>query len=620
MSYRINFEKNLKPLFKMDAFKDKKQKKHSQKNGELVVKGRAVSRGVAIGKALGLFGRKRQFYRIKIEKSKIEREIRRFRAAIRLAKRQLNKIKKSKTQLNGQNRSKIFETHLLFLEDKTLLTKIENIIKEEKINAEWAVKVVTDGYIADYKKISDEHLRDRYIDMEDVAERILTALGGGRKANIRLEQDTVIVAREVKPSTLIELLESKPKAIITENGGWTSHTFILARELNLPAVTGMKGILRRLGSGEDVIVDGFNGQIILHPAKETLRQFKRKANQANSKTTEPQNLPAENLKTLDGQTINIRANIDLSKDYPQAERFGAKGIGLYRSEFLFNQNKGYPSEKEQVESYRKIAEIAGEAGVKIRTFDLSVDQIADELQDKEKNPALGLRAIRLGLSNEEQFRTQIRALLRASYERNLDIVLPMISDVSEILIAKKIIEEEKQKLSKRKYKFGNPKLGAMIEVPAAILAAEEIIAEVDFVNLGTNDLVQYLLAVDRDNEAVADWFRTLHPAVLKSVKIVLQAGENYGKSVIVCGEMAGSPVYAAILIGLGAKELSMTLNSILRVRNVITNIAYEEAREISRKLETCRTANEVEEKVSEVFAEKWSHLFTERDLPSPKSR
>lgn len=196
----------------------------------------------------------------------------------------------------------------------------------------------------------------------------------------------------------------------------------------------------------------------------------------------------------------------------------------------------------------------------------------------------------------------------------------MISDIAEILTAKKIIEEEKQKLSRRKYKFGNPKLGAMIEVPATILAAEEIIAEVDFVNLGTNDLVQYLLAVDRDNQAIADWFRTLHPAVLKSVKIVLQAGERAEKPVIICGEMAGSPVYAAILIGLGAKELSMNLNSILRVRNVITNIAFEEAREISKELATCRTADEIEERVSEVFAKKWSHLFTEKDLPSPKSR
>lgn len=614
----LNHYKEHSPkLIEMDAFENKKQVKNS-KNGETAIKGRAVSRGVGIGKALGLYGRKRQFYRIKLEKSKIEPELRRFRAAIRLAKLQLNKIKNQSNQTDGDSRANIFETHLMFLEDKSLLEKIENVIRQQKVNSEWAVKVVTDRYIADYKAIADDHLRERYIDLEDVAERILTALGGGRKANIRLEKNTVILAREVKPSTLIELLESKPKAIITENGGWTSHTFILARELNLPAVTGIKGILRRVKSGENIIVDGFNGQVILHPSKETIKSFKQKENQVNKSSFETGKLPDEELQTLDGQVIKIRANVDLSKDYQKAENFGARGIGLYRSEFLFNQNKGYPSEKEQVESYRKIAGIVGEAGVKIRTFDLSVDQLTEEIQDKEKNPALGLRALRLSLTKESRFRTQIRALLRASFEPNLDIVLPMISDVSEVLSAKKIIEEEKQKLARRKYKFGAPKLGAMIEVPSAILMAEEIISEVDFVNLGTNDLIQYLLAVDRDNETVADWFRTLHPAVLKSVKIVLQAAEKLEKPVIVCGEMAGSPVYAAILIGLGAKELSMNLNSISRIRNLIANIAFEEAREITKELESCRSADETEAKVAEVFAKKWNHLFSEKDLPVSK--
>jgi phosphoenolpyruvate-protein phosphotransferase (PTS system enzyme I) len=606
----------------MNAFEEKKHKNHAQKNGELIVNGRAVSRGVGIGKALGLYGRKRQFYRIKIEKSKIEREVRRFRAAIRLAKQQLNNIRRQKNGGNdGETRSNIFETHLLFLEDKSLLSKIENAITEQKVNSEWAVKIVTDKYIADYKAIPDEHLRERYIDVEDVAERILTALGGGRKAGIRLEKDTIIVAREVKPSTLIELLESKPKAIITENGGWTSHTFILARELNLPAVTGAKGILRRVNSGENIIVDGFSGRIILHPSKETLQKFKRRENQANAAAAaQIIKTPEKPHKTLDGQQIIIHANVDLSRDYAQAENFGANGIGLYRSEFLFNQNKGYPSEKEQVESYKKIAEIVGGAGVKIRTFDLSVDQIADHLQEKEKNPALGLRAIRLSLATGKQFRTQIRALLRASFEQNLDIVLPMISDVSEILDAKKIIEEEKQILVRRKCKFGNPKIGAMIEVPSAILAVDEIFSEVDFVNLGTNDLVQYLLAVDRDNAAVSDWFRTLHPAVLKSIKIVLRAGEKAGKPVIVCGEMAGAPVYAAILIGLGAKQLSMNLNSIVRVGNLVANIAFEEAREIAKSLENLRTTDEIEETVSRLFLKNWSHLFTEKDLPLRSAR
>lgn len=585
-----------------------------QKNGELYLPGTAVSRGVGIGKTVSLYGKKRQFYRINLDSSKIEKELRRFRAAIRLAKGQLKKI--SQQNKNGDSQIGIFETHLLFLEDKSLLTKIENAIKHQKVNAEWAVKIVTDKYIADYKNISDEHLRERYIDFEDISERILTALGGGRKANIRLDKNSIIVAKELKPSTLIELIKSSPKAIITENGGWTSHTFILARELNIPAVTAIRGILRRIKSGETVVVDGFKGNIIFHPASETLKKYRQKAEQiAILKSEKPQVIKGD-LKTLDGHLIKVHANLDLASDYSLAKKFGADGIGLYRSEFLFNQNKGFPKENEQVESYRKIANLVGNGGVKIRTFDLSVDQLAYENVEKEKNPALGLRAVRLSLTYERQFRTQLRALLRASFEQNIDIVLPMVSDVTEIRRTKKILEEEAEKLARRKIRFGHPKLGAMIEVPAAIFTAEEIIREVDFVNLGTNDLVQYLLAVDRDNELVSGWFRTLHPAVLRSVKKIIEASEKFDKPVIICGEMAGSPVYAAILVGLGAAELSMNLNSILRVRKTISQIAFEEAREIVKDLEQCYSAVEIENKVKEHFLKKWAHLFSENDLPA----
>lgn len=589
-----------------------KNNSSQNKNGESNLSGTAVSRGVGIGKIVGLYGKKRQFYRIDLEAAKIEKELRRFRAAIRLAKNQIKKI----SEIDGKRDSQIgiFETHLLFLEDKSLLAKIEDTISNQKVNAEWAVKVVTDKYISTYKNIADEHLRERYIDIEDISERILTALGGGRKANIRLDKNSIIVAKELKPSTLIELIKSHPKAIITENGGWTSHTFILARELNIPAVTAIKGILRRVKSGETVVVDGFKGNVIFQPASETLRNYRLKAEQLLKKE-KPEVIKGE-LKTLDGHSIKVHANLDLASDYAKAKKFGADGIGLYRSEFLFNQNKGFPKENEQVESYRKIAKMVGDGGVKIRTFDLSIDQLAYENVEKEKNPALGLRAVRLSLSYEKQFRAQLRALLRAAHEQNIDVVLPMISDVSEIRRAKKVLEEESEKLSRRKIRHGRLRLGAMIEVPAAVLICEEIVREVDFVNLGTNDLVQYLLAVDRDNELVSGWFRTLHPAVLKSVKKVIEAGEKYDKRVIICGEMAGSPVYAALLVGLGAVELSMNLNSILRVRNILSQIAFEEAREIVKELETCSTSEEIEQNVKKNFLQKWAHLFGENDLPA----
>ncbi|MGI8669724.1 MAG: phosphoenolpyruvate--protein phosphotransferase [Aridibacter sp.] len=585
------------------------------RNGELMVTGRPVSRGVGIGKTLCLHGNKRQFYRSTLNNNNIEKEVRRFRASVRLAKRQLNKISKNKGLIN-QNQNNIFQTHLLFLEDKSLLNKIENQIYNEKVNAEWAVKTITDEYIANYKNITDRHLREKYIDLEDIAERIMVALGGGKKPSVDFEKNSVIIAKELNPSTLIELSENKPIAIVTENGGWTSHTFILARELNLPAVTGLKGILRRVHTGEDIIVDGFNGQVFVKPNAETIKKFKVEEKQIQTKV-ENEKFAAvkKNLKTLDGIEINIRANLDLPKAYKESKKMGAKGIGLYRSEFLFNQNKGFPSEKEQVESYQNIAELVGEDGVIIRTFDLNIDQFAGENAEKEKNPALGLRAIRWGLKNEKEFRTQLRSLLKASYKNKIDIVIPMISDVAEIIRVKQILKQEKNKLTRKKINFGNPKLGAMIEIPAAVFLIEEIIKEVDFVNLGTNDLVQYLLAVDRDNEAVADWFRTLHPAVIKSIKKVSEVANRYEKPLIVCGEMAGTPIYVAILIGLGVTDLSMNLNSIPRVRNVISNIAYDEAKSVADELQTCRTSDDLEQFVREKFKKHWKHLFDDKTLP-----
>lgn len=587
----------------------------SPKVSELKLKARAVARGVAIGKIVCLHGRKRQFYRIDIEESRIVKEIRRFRAAVRLARRQLKKISASDAQNSTSN---IFEAHLLILEDKSLHEKIERSISEQKVNAEWAVKVVTDGYIAAYKAIPDEHLREKYIDLEDVADRILTALGGGGKSNLKLEKNSIIVAKEVKPSTLIELTSSEPKAIITEHGGWTSHTFILAREINLPAVTGVKGILRRVQTGDEVIVDGFNGQVILHPSKASAEKYEIAAADFQQTAHQEAAPVEEKLKTLDGYEIVVRANLELPNGYARAKRFGAKGIGLYRSEFLFNQFQGFPSEQEQIKAYRKIAKLAGADGVRIRTFDLSVEQLAEENEEKEKNPALGLRAIRLVLRHKKEFRTQIRALLQASFENKIDIVLPMISDVSEITETKKIIAAEKARLRKKNVNFGNPRLGAMIEVPSVVLIAEEIAREVEFFCLGTNDLVQYLLAVDRDNEAVADWFRSLHPAVLRSIKMVLRAAEKQNIPAIICGEMAGSPVYVAILIGLGATELSMNINSIARVRRTISHIAYEEAKEIADNFERLAAADDIENYVRESFLAKWSHLFSLDVLPQKK--
>ena len=578
-------------------------------SAEIRLKARAVSRGVAIGRIVCLHGNNRQFYRIALKESSVKSEIKRLHAAINLAKRQLTKIVSRKKGRISDSGPGIFESHRMLIEDPSLQAKFEEEISEQKVNAEWAIKLVTDSYVARYKAIEDEHLRDRYIDIEDVSERILAALGGGTNSKMPFAKDAIIAAKELKPSTLVELSDDNPLAVITENGGWTSHTFILAREMNWPAVTGVKKVLRRVKNGDLVIVDGYNGHIILHPDKETLARYSFAAAQFHEEhPPESENLTVP-AKTLDGREIKIYANSETPSAYKNAKRLGAQGVGLYRSEFLFNRFRGFPSENEQVAAYQTIAEATGDEGVKIRTFDLGAEQLLDQNAAREKNPALGLRAIRLGMTYKKLLRTQLRAILRASFLHRIDIVIPMVSGVSEVLAVKQLLAHEREQLAAKGKKVGEPRIGAMIEVPSAVLMVNELVEETDFLCLGTNDLIQYLLAVDRDNEAVAGWFRTLHPAVLRAIKSVLDAGNKAGKPVIVCGEMAGSPYYVPVLIGLGATELSMNVHSISKVRNIIFGIALEEADKLIKSIAEIRTVEETEEIVNHHIRKNWAHLF-----------
>lgn len=575
---------------------------------EIRLKAKAVSRGLAIGNVICLVGRNRQYYRRHIEPDKVDTEIRRVKAAFRLASRQLKLLADSSAGGTPGVGRTIFETHLLILKDPGLLSKIIEKISSESVNSEWAVRVVFDEYISRYKAIDDDHLREKYLDIEDISERLLSALGGG-KATAGLEAGSIIAARELRPSTVVELHQYNPLALITEHGGWTSHSFILARELNIPAVTGLKKILRKLRSGDRVIVDGYDGNVVLNPTGQTEKEIlsDRSANirrvQENAVELNGQ------AETLDGYKVEILVNADLPP-FPDDVLGNSKfGVGLFRTEYLFNRYGGYPSENQQYTTYRALAKKAGGARVKIRTFDIDVGQLIDRTEDREVNPALGLRAIRLGLTYPRELSVQIRAILRAAYENPIDIVLPLVSGVSEIKECKKLVEKQHLELQKAGKKAGYPLLGAMIEVPSAVFAIDDILEEVDFVCLGTNDLTQYILATDRDNETVANWYRTLHPAVLKAIKTVILAGRSADKPVIVCGEMAGSPFYLPILLGFGARHLSMNTNSITRITKLITGIAYSEAVELAKRIEKLKTPDEVEAELRSAIAEQWAHLF-----------
>jgi phosphotransferase system enzyme I (PtsI) len=516
----------------------------------------------------------------------------------------------------GADQAYIFDAHLLMLEDRKLLENVENYIREERANAEWAVKVAADRLLAVYAEIKDDYLRARGSDIEDVTQRVLVALSGERSGYRKLTEDAVIVAEDLLPSAVAELDFKHARAIVTDAGGWTSHTAIIARGLGIPAVVGLRDLHRYARTGDLIAVDAQQGVVILHPSSSTIEDYRSVADSApQTRDTTTVNL-SKPLRTLDGIEITLRANVELPAEYEDVRRFGARGIGLYRSEFLLSRQSEMPSEDEQCKAYMEVAELAGEDGATVRLFDLGGDKMGGVETETERNPVLGLRAIRFSLTHQDVLRTQARAILRAASHGSLDIVLPMISDVMDVRRARRIIDEERARLESEGKQVGAVKIGAMIEVPSAVMTADKVAREVDFFSLGTNDLVQYLLAVDRGNEGAADWFRSLHPAVLQSIRLTLEAARKASIPAIVCGEMASTPAYAVILLGLGATRLSMTASSIPRVRRAIEGIKLEDAQAIALECLECETANDVEELVRVRFSKNWPHLFPPKSLPA----
>lgn len=583
--------------------------------GEIRFQGVGVSDGIVVGRVLRVHTGTPYVYRARIEDAELERELRRFHAAVRLARRQLHLIKeRAETEL-GKDHAYIFDAHLLMLEDEKLINDVTNQIQNERCNAEWALKVVSDRLLSVYSEIKDEYLRGRGSDIEDVVQRLLVALSGGRPTHQHLSGDAIIVAPDLLPSAVAELDLKHARAIATDSGGWTSHMAILARGLGIPAVVGLRALYAQARTGDPILIDAAHDEVILNPSDETITRYQSKPVRSTVASASV-STPRGPLKTTDGIELTIRANVELPAEFEAVHKYGAHGVGLYRSEFLLTRAGGMLSEDEQVAAYTELAEIAGDAGAIVRLFDLGAERATDTTAEPERNPALGLRAIRYGLTHKDLIRTQVRAILRASVAGKLDIVLPMVADVSDVRRAKSIIQDEQSRLLSAGVAHAPVRLGAMIEIPSAVITAEKIAAVVDFFELGTNDLVQYTLAVDRGNEEVADWFRTLHPAVLFGIHRSLQAAISANIPAVACGEMASTPAYAVLLVGLGARDLSMTPSAIPRIRSVLSEIDSREAKEIATKSLDCETADQVEELIRVEFIARWSHVFSSSDLPS----
>jgi phosphotransferase system enzyme I (PtsI) len=449
-------------------------------------------------------------------------------------------------------------------------------------------------------------------------QRLLVGLGGDRSSSRKLSEPAVIVSQDLLPSAVAELNLDFARGVVTDSGGWTSHTSIIARGLGIPAIVGLRNFYRHARTGDMIIVDSSNSEAILNPTANTLARYEERLTAKPSAVSKPESVSGP-LVTADGIKIRLRANVELPSEFAGVAKYGAQGIGLYRSEFLLSSHSAMLSEDEQVAAYIEIGKLAGSDGAIIRLFDLGAERSVDISGDSVRNPALGLRAIRYGLSHPQVLKTQVRAIMRAAAGQKLAIVLPMVADISDIRRARNVIDEQGAALDHDGIARGHVRVGAMIEIPSAMITASKIAQAVDFFELGTNDLVQYTLAVDRGNQDVADWFRTLHPAVLFGINQTLQAAVNAKIPAIVCGEMASTPTYAVLLIGMGAVDLSMTPSAMPRVRQVLSKIDSIQARAIAEECLKCESADEVESLVRTRYQALWPELFRSANLPASRN-
>jgi phosphoenolpyruvate-protein phosphotransferase (PTS system enzyme I) len=565
---------------------------------DVKLQGVPASPGIAVGRVLRLDERGRhQFYYIGVSAAQARMEVRRLREALQEARGQLQDIKVRLAKELGYEHSFILDAHLLMLDDARLIEELENDIRTRRVNAEWAVRSVTDRAIDAYRQVSDLYLRERTSDLEDVATRILTILSGHDKFDLsKLDQDVIIVARNIWPSTVAELDFNRVLGFATNTGGLTSHSAIIARSLGIPAVVGLHDVTRLAKTGNSIIIDGSEGCVILRPTKPVSIAYIAKRKREASRRARPTLDKTLVAETTDGVRITLRANVELPTEIESLALFGAEGVGLYRSEFLFlTRLPDLPGEDEQYQVYRKLAEATGEAGANIRVFDLGGDKLTLEGFEAEQNPALGLRAIRLSLKAEQVFRTQLRAILRANLHGRLRVVLPLISTITELREAKRIIADVKQELAEARieHKAELP-IGVMIEVPAAALMADVFAREADFLSVGTNDLIQYILAVDRANENVAHLYQPLHPAILRTIAHLVRITESQQVPLELCGEMAADPLQAIALIGLGIRTLSLVPGSIPLVKNAIRSVELERVRSLMKDAMRLTSSAEVE--------------------------
>ncbi|MEI7807549.1 MAG: phosphoenolpyruvate--protein phosphotransferase [Verrucomicrobiota bacterium] len=587
-----------------------------QVKGEKTYRGIAVSAGVCRGKVLVLHRTRRAIVRRPLENDAIEPEIRRFEHALVRTRQQILEVQRRVAATMSSSEADIFDAHLLMLEDRVLIEEVLKIVHEQKVNAEFAFHTASERYVNVLENVQDEYLRERAADLRDLTGRVLDNLLEVKEAfNLRnLTEPCILVGHDLSPSTTAQLDKKFVLGFATDIGGKTSHTAILAHSLDMPAVVGLQTISEELTSGDYVLLDGYNGVVIVNPTDQTLFEYGQLAKVKASleeKLAEVQHQPAV---TLDGKTIHLSANIEALHDVSAVREHGAEGVGLFRTEFLFINRENLPTEEEQYKVYREVAAALKANTVIIRTLDLGGDKFASHLQlAKEMNPFLGWRAIRFCLAQPELFRAQLRAILRASAEGNIKMMYPMISGLDELNQANAFVEKCKAELRAEKVPFDeNLEIGAMIEIPSAALVASALAKRVKFFSIGSNDLIQYTLAADRTNEKVSHLYEPTHPAILRLIKMTVEAAHANGIWTGVCGEIAGDPVLTPLLIGLGVDELSAAPAMIDQVKYIIRRIKLSEAQALAQAALESESPSEILARCAEFARQNAPSLFENR--------
>lgn len=558
--------------------------------------GIAASDGIAIGKAYLLTEPDLSFDKVSITDP--EGEIKRLLDSFEKSKNEIQGIREHVAKAVGEDEAQVFDAHLMVLSDPELFDGIKNDITENMINAEAALSTVAKMYINMFESMEDNpYMQERAADIKDVTERVMGHLLGFKiPSPATINEEVVIVAKDLTPSDTAQLNRDYVKGFVTDIGGRTSHSAIMARSLEIPAVVGTKEVTQVIAEGDMVIIDGLEGDIIIRPNEETIAVYQEKAAAFKEQQLEWAKLKDSKSLSKDGKQIEIAANIGTPKDLTGVIENGAEGIGLYRTEFLYMDSEDFPTEDEQYEAYKAVLEGVNGQAVVVRTMDIGGDKELPYLQlPEEMNPFLGYRAVRISLAETEMFRTQLRALLRASVHGKLRIMFPMIATVNEFRDAKAILDEEKAKLEAEGTEVSNEiQVGIMIEIPAAAVLAHQFAKEVDFFSIGTNDLIQYTMAADRMNERVSYLYQPYNPAILTLLKHVIDSAHAEGKWVGMCGEMAGDQTAVPLLLGLGLDEFSMSASSVLKTRSLVAKLDSKEMEKLANKaINECATVEEV---------------------------